>query len=204
MQAHSPDSPSGSPPPERLERELRALLARMGQGDEAALEAFYGATSAHVHGLALRILREGPCAEEVTLDVFAQAWRQARNYDPRLASVLGWLRMLTRSRAIDLKRSRGRYRALEQTLDEEAPLEQPSASPIAAIAASEHAARVRRALHGLPREQRCAIEAAFFEGMTHPEVAARLGQPLGTVKTRIRTGLAALRRALSPLTEELA
>jgi len=191
-------------PADREDRELRALLARMGRGDEAALEVFYGATSAHVHGLALRIVRESAGAEDVTLDVFAQAWRQAQTYDPRLASVLGWLRMLTRSRAIDLKRSRGRYRALEQALDAEIELEQPGASPLATIAAGEHAARVRRALHGLPREQRCAIEAAFFDGMTHPEVAARLGQPLGTVKTRIRTGLAALRRALSPLTEELA
>jgi RNA polymerase sigma-70 factor (ECF subfamily) len=176
----------------------------MAQGEEAALEAFYAATSSHVHGLALRIVRESACAEEVTVDVFAQAWRQARAYDPRLATVLGWLRMLTRSRAIDLKRSRGRYRALEQTLDEDFDAEQPGAGPLASIAAGEHAARVRRALHGLPCEQRRAIEAAFFDGMTHPEVAARLGQPLGTVKTRIRTGLAALRRALSPLTEELA
>jgi RNA polymerase sigma-70 factor (ECF subfamily) len=193
------DSSRAAPDP------LRATVARMALGDEAALAALYETTSAFVYGLALRILRDRPSCEEIVVEVYAQAWKQARRYDATKGSVLTWLGMMARTRSIDLARARARFLAHESALDldlETAEVGLPG--PLERTALHEHAARVRGALQSLPREQRSLIEAAFFGGLSHTEIAAAAGQPLGTVKTRIRLGLLALRRALAPLEEELA
>jgi RNA polymerase sigma-70 factor (ECF subfamily) len=180
---------------------LHPLVTRMADGDEAALAALYQATSARVHGLALRILGARDAAEEVVVDVYAQAWRLAPSYDPSKGSVATWLCVQARTRAIDLRRSRGRHRALQPLEDGEV---EPTPDPSELSVRTESATNVRRALRALPREQRRLVEAAFFGGMTHSEIAEAFGQPLGTVKTRIRAGLAALRRALALLEQEFA
>ena len=190
-----------TPPP--LDDPLSPLLARISQGDEAALGVFYDATSARVFGLAIAILRNPSAAEEATLDVYSQVWRQAGRFDPAKGNATGWLLTLARSRAIDLLRSRSRTLDQEEALDGTFHLRDEDPGPERASLEAERARRVRAALAALPPEQRQAIEAAFFGGLSHSEVAAALGQPLGTIKTRIRTGLSALRRALASVQEDL-
>lgn len=186
---------------ERAEQErFGSLVARMADGDEAALSALYEETSARVFGLALRIVGARDAAEDAVVDVYAQAWRLAARYQPAKGSVMTWLCVQARSRAIDLRRSLGRDPS--EPIDADAP--EPAPDPSERTATSESAASVRAALAELPREQRRLVEAAYFGGLTHSEIAARFGQPLGTVKTRIRAGLAALRRALAPFEEEFA
>jgi RNA polymerase sigma-70 factor (ECF subfamily) len=168
----------------------------MSVGDEQALELFYDATSARVFGLALQILRDRAAAEDATLEVFTQVWKQAGRYDPSKGGPLGWLLMLARTRAIDLMRSRGRTASREESLQAAISIADGSSGPEATTIEQEDAARVRSALAKLPIEQREALLAAYFAGMSHSEVAKALGQPLGTVKTRIRAGLQQLRRLL--------
>lgn len=177
---------------------LENLLVRVAGGDESALRELYDRTSRRVYGLALAVLRDRVVAEDVALEVYVQAWRQAGRFDPASGSALAWLATLARTRAIDAWRARRRHEARQQPLDVETDaLASELPGPEARGQAEERAARVRGAVDALPPEQRRALQAAFFSGLTHTEVAAALGQPLGTVKTRIRAGLSALRAALA-------
>ena len=180
---------------------LRVLVARIADGHEASVGSLYDATSARVFGLALRILRDRTVAEEATIDVFTQVWRQAHRFDPSKGSVMAWLLNLARSRAIDAMRTRSRQLNQETALDMNFDLADPAPGPEVMTNESERARTVRLALLSLPGEQRRALEAVYFLGLTHTEAADALREPLGTVKTRVRTGLAALRRAL-PATQE--
>ncbi len=183
---------------------LVALVTRVAEGDEGALRSLYDATSAQVFGTCLSILRDRGAAEEALVEVFAQVWRQAERYDPARGSVSSWIATLARTRAIDLSRTRERQNVGRTPLDA-AHLEfvaDPTPTPDEASFQSERAARVRTALEALPIDQRRAVEAAFFRGLSHSEVAEWLGLPLGTVKTRIRSGLSALRRALASTESE--
>jgi len=175
---------------------LVALLARVGVGDERALEQLYDATSARVFALALQILHDRQAAEETTLDVFTQAWKQASRYDATRGTPLGWLLVLTRTRAIDLLRVRGRASSREAPLDTASLIADLAPSPESDTVAGQDAVRVRRALALLQPHQREALLAAFFGGLSHSEVAKALSLPLGTVKTHIRAGLQQLRRLL--------
>lgn len=191
-----PDDRSGSEP------WSDAMLVRdMAAGDERAATLLYDRTSAVLYGLALRITGQAADAEEVVLDTFAQAWRDAGRFDPAKASVIAWLSMMTRSRALDLVRARQRRdKATDSAGQEpEAPvaMSQPMPTADVALEVVERAHAVSEALGSLPAPQRQAIELAFFEGLTHPEVADRLREPLGTVKTRIRLGMQKLRDALA-------
>lgn len=177
------------------------LLARLVQGDSSALAALYDETSRSVYGLCIRILGDAADAEETTLDVFTQAWRQAARYDSSRGEVVTWLLTLAHSRAIDKLRSRASVRKREQGLDEAAELVSLSSDPEASSAASQRARRVRQALDVLSADQRQVIELAYFEGLTHVEIAERIRQPLGTAKSRIRLGMIKLREALAPLSE---
>lgn len=172
----------------------------MARGDEPAATRLYDRHAAAMYGLALRIVREPADAEEVVLDAFAQAWRDASRFDGSRGSVLGWLTTITRTRALDLVRARGRRaRATDSAatmLDEPAAMGTGHAAPDAAVQEAELADTVHGALQHLSAPQRQAIELAFYEGLTHHEVAVRLQQPLGTVKTRIRQGLLKLRETL--------
>lgn len=185
---------------------LAEIVAEVASGDQVAFRVLYDATSARVMGLALQILRDRSAAEDALVDVYAQVWRQASRYDPAKGSVPTWIATMARTRAIDVRRNRARTQRRETALDDAAleGLRELGPDPADASADRERAHRVRGALEGLPREQRRALEAAYFSGLSHTEVAQALGQPLGTVKTRIRSGLSALRQALTPTEGEFA
>lgn len=172
-------------------------MRRMADGDGTALAELYDRHGRSMFSLAVRILRDQFDAEEVVQDVFAQAWRQAARYDTTRGVVVAWLLMMARSRAIDRLRSRRGQPALQG--DHPSALRDAAdvATPVdIALLTADQVARVRAALESLPDAQRAAIELAFHEGLTHTEVAERLEQPLGTIKTRIRLGLLRLRAAL--------
>src|SRR6185503_19365584 len=169
-------------------------LRRIASGDQGAAAGLYDRHARPLYSLILRILGNETEAEDVLQDVFAQAFRQAARYDSRRGAVAAWLLTIARSRAIDRVRAR-RTRvdapnAEMQTLDE-MPDVQPDAA--STMLDQERARLVRRALGELPMLQRMAIELAYYEGLSHSEIAERLEQPLGTVKTRIRLGLLKLR-----------
>jgi RNA polymerase sigma-70 factor, ECF subfamily len=174
-------------------------LQRVAAGDAGGLGALYDRHGRAVYSLALRILGDEADAEEVTQDVFAQAWRRAGQYDEARGSVAAWLLVMARTRAIDRFRAR-RVRPEGRVHDDEGlTLQQlPATGPDAAseMMAAERGQRVRRALEDLPFLQRVAIELAYYEGLSQREIAERLEQPLGTVKTRMRLGLLKLRDAL--------
>lgn len=174
------------------------LVRRMAAGDGGAMAEFYDRTSANVYGLAMRILADPGLAQEVVLDVYAQVWQRAAEFDAGRGTVAGWLIMLTRSRAIDMRRARRRA-PITESLDDAGELSSDSPTPEACSAAAERHRFVRRALTALNADARQAIELAYFGGLTHTEIAARLDQPLGTVKTRIRAAMMQLRTLLAPL-----
>ena len=179
--------------------EDQGALRQVANGDSGGLGALYDRHGRAVYSLALRILGDEGDAEEVTQDVFAQAWRRARQYDESRGSVAAWLLVMARTRAIDRFRAR-RVRPEGRVQDDDGlTLQQlPAADPDVAseLVAAERGQRVRRALEELPFLQRVAIELAYFEGLSQREIAERLEQPLGTVKTRMRLGLMKLRDAL--------
>lgn len=195
----TPPTPSRRSHPAEDDDPLAAVVARIAGGDPAALRVAYDELAPRVLGLALRILRDRTAAEEAVVDVFAQLWRQAGRYDPQKGTVATWVATLARTRAIDVRRSRARHTTREAELSADATdvLRSPGPTPYEASAGNDRAERVQRALATLPQEQRRALEAAFFGGLSHTEIAAEFGHPLGTVKTRIRSGLVALRTALA-------
>jgi RNA polymerase sigma-70 factor (ECF subfamily) len=173
-------------------------VERMARGDANGLTALYDRHSRAIFSLAFRILRDQADAEETVQDVFSQAWRQAARYETRRGAPAAWLLMMTRSRAIDRLRSRRAAAPPGGDVHTErlAEFSSPDVAPDVQVVSADQAARLRRAMNELPAVQRLAIELAFFEGLTHAEVAERLEQPLGTVKTRIRLGLMRLRDAM--------
>lgn len=175
---------------------LNECVTRTAAGEQTALAALYDETNHLVYGLALRILGDTADAEEVTLEVYTQVWKSAKHFDPRRGNAAAWLVMLTRSRAIDHLRSNASRKEREEPLDWIFDLPASTECPEQASALGEQRRWVRAALEQLSPEQREAIELAFFSGLTHQELAARLDQPLGTVKTRIRLGMMKLRELL--------
>jgi len=172
-----------------------ALLASVAAGDQTAMARLYDRFAGLVHAVALRMFKDRGAAEELTADVFVEAWRRAGNYAAERGSVATWLATITRSRGID--RIRARQRRSLAPLDQ-ADTAAASAAPEAGreLLASDDRTRIAAGLAALDAQQRAAIELAYFAGMSHVEVAARLGRPLGTVKTHIRQGLIQLRQAL--------
>lgn len=158
-----------------------------------ALEALYEEYHRQALGLALRVLGNMGEAEEVVQEAFLAVWRAGHTYDPARGSTRTWILTLVRNRAIDVVRARARRPV--QPLDEK--LDPPDSSDVPLQAAlNVDAARVVEALYKLPPEQRVAIELAYSSGLSHTEIAARLGVPVGTVKGRIRLGLDRLRQVL--------
>lgn len=175
------------------------LLRRLAQGDSAALAEFYDRHAGTLFGLACRIVGDAKEAEDVLQEVFLQIWDKAATFDVTQGRVLAWTLTLTRNKAIDRLRAtqRRRVRFVEET--EDAPVHDhaaqvPSASDLAGK--GEQAELVRRALAGLPAQQRRAIELAFFDGLSQTEIAVVLNEPLGTIKARIRRGMLKLRGEL--------
>lgn len=168
---------------------LGLLVARIAKGDQEAVEILFDLTSSTVNALAITMLRNREDAEEVALEVYTKAWRTADRFDPSRGSPMAWLIMMVRSAAVD--RLRIRTRVAADRLDERRDV----AAPAQDLWPHERIA-VKRAMADIPLEQRTALELAFFEGLTHMEVAEQLGVPLGTVKTRIRLGLARVRKSI--------
>jgi RNA polymerase sigma-70 factor (ECF subfamily) len=183
---------------------LEDLLERVADGEESALRSFYERTSRTVFGLVSRIVRDRSEAEDALTDAYVQVWREAGRFDRGAGSALAWVTMLARTRAIDRWRARARRDARADDWESlgEQRLCDPDACPVERSDGRERAQAVRRAVAALPFEQRRLVEAAFFSGLTHTELAESFGQPLGTVKTRIRAALAALREALESLQGE--
>ena len=175
----------------------RAALARMARGDESALAELYDRHARLVFSLALRILQNRADAEDVVQEVFSQVWTQARRYESERGSVAAWMLMMARSRAIDRLRSRrarpetGGQTPATQNVADAAPTQDLQ------LLSNEEVAKLREALDVLPAVQRTALELAYYEGLTHAEIAERLSEPLGTVKTRIRQAVIKLRESLA-------
>ncbi len=178
----------------------REMIERIGRGDQSAFSALYDRLSRPLYSLALRMLGDAGDAQDALQDVFLQIWSRAATYNPEQSTVFSWTVLLTRSRVIDRLRARKRRLRVvaSATGDEDADVADASTMESAADTAdkNDEAARVRSVLNNLPSEQREAIELAFFGHLTHHEIAARLGEPLGTIKARIRRGLLKLRERL--------
>jgi RNA polymerase sigma-70 factor (ECF subfamily) len=175
----------------------QAVLARMARGEGEAVAELYDRHARPIYSLALRILGDVTEAEDVVQEVFSQAWRQASRYSTSRGAVAAWLLNLARSRAIDRLRAK-RARPAGVVDDRAAGQIADAAPPVdSQVLSSEQVARVRAALDELPLLQRAAIELAYYEGLSHAEIAARLEQPLGTVKTRIRLAMTKLRDVLA-------
>jgi len=176
--------------------ETSALIARIAAGDRDAFSRFYDLLAPTAFGLIRRVLRDPEAAAEVLQEVFWQVWREASQYDARRGSPEAWLVMRAKTRAIDRLRSiRRRDRTFVAPGDESVARssEEPAENP---AVVAEDRSLIQSALAQLPEPQRRVIELAFFDGLTQSEIAARLGEPLGTVKTRARLGLERLRGAL--------
>lgn len=180
--------------------ELAELARLIANGDEGALAKLYDETNRLVYSMVYRVLGESSAAEEVTLDVYMQVWRQANRYDAARGAFLTWLITIARSRAIDrLRASRLFQQRTEQLgLTEGQQTARSFANIEEAVLLSERGRIVQAALLALPPEQREVIELGYFLGLSHSEIAERLCQPLGTVKTRARLGMMKLRETLKP------
>ncbi|MEX0885845.1 MAG: sigma-70 family RNA polymerase sigma factor [Phycisphaeraceae bacterium] len=172
------------------------LLAHIADGSEAALAQLYDRYSPMVLALALRIVHDRGEAEDVLVDVFHELWTRSSRYNPARGSVLNYLSLLTRSRALDRRRRLARGPVSSEAGNTAADRDP---GPPEAVWLDERREQVRRALARLRPEQRAALELVYFEGLTQAQVAQRLDQPLGTIKTRIRTGLIQLRDLLRNL-----
>jgi RNA polymerase sigma-70 factor, ECF subfamily len=176
--------------------ELAGLLRAMAAGNHAALAQCYDLMGPVVFSLAVRMLRDRLAAEDVTQDVFIQVWRQAANYDAARASPEAWMMMIARTRILDRLRSRAAGVVLKPVGDNLPDTPDAEDWPDDLAITHEDAVSVRTALATLPQDQKQAIELAFFDGLTHAEISAKLGAPLGTIKTRIRLGLMKIKEAL--------
>lgn len=167
------------------------LVSAVRSGNEQAMGQLYDLYSSLVYSVALRILGDTGAAEDILQEVFMQLWRSPEAFDSSRGSLPAWLSVIARNRAIDSLRRRRPEAGWSDVIISIDPQFAADADRRRAIE------KVRDALKGMPAAQRSALEMAFFEGLTHSEIAAKIGDPLGTVKTRIRAGLLALRQALT-------
>jgi RNA polymerase sigma-70 factor, ECF subfamily len=178
------------------------LMDRLAEQDLGAFGALYDRYSDLVYSVSLRVVADTQVAEDVTQDVFLRVWRRPEQFDLKRGKFVTWLLSVTRNRSIDVRRSQGRRlrREAAPPADGEAEDVLPSTDdrddPALATVLADERRAVRKALEVLPPEQKLAIQLAYFGGLTQQEIASRLGQPLGTVKTRIRLGMQKMRVAL--------
>ncbi|HJT11211.1 MAG TPA: sigma-70 family RNA polymerase sigma factor [Dongiaceae bacterium] len=180
--------------PPVLEQEWATLVQSIAAGDQLALHTLYEMAHRVVFTLIMRITANRETAEELTVDVFHDVWRRASSYDAANGTVLGWIMNQARSRAIDRLRFESRKKRTHA--EDPQPPAEVAADPRDVLELREQGAALRAALAALTPDERQAIETTFFAGLTHAEAAERLNQPLGTIKTRIRSGLHKLRQAL--------
>ena len=170
-----------------------ALIQRIVERDESALAVLYDRYAGMLSSVLNRILHDTQAAEEILQDIFYQLWRTAANFDATRGSLPGWLMVIARNRAISRLRRHnpaGGDELEENTVVVPSNLE-------SSVAQTQMIGKVRGALEKLPQEQRAAVELAYFEGLTHTEIAAKTGDPLGTVKTRLRSAVQTLKKNLS-------
>jgi RNA polymerase sigma-70 factor (ECF subfamily) len=167
------------------------IIARIYSGDEGAMAQLYDLYSHLVYAVAVRVLSDSSAAEDILQDVFVQLWRNPQAFNASRGCLAAWLAVIARNRAIDqLRKRRPAAEAVDTVISANLDLQN--------TAEREQALeKVRGVLARMPAEQRAALEMAFFEGLTHVEIAGKTGQPLGTVKTRIRSGLLAVRKAFA-------
>jgi RNA polymerase sigma-70 factor (ECF subfamily) len=177
-----------------VEKDWTALVHAIAAGDQVALHALYERSHRLVFTLVMRITANRETAEELTLDVFHDVWRRASTYDVANGTVLGWIMNQARSRAIDRLRFEHRKKRTDPHAGE--PGDETTHATDELLQLAQDGRRLRAALSVLTSDEQAVIEAAFFGGMTHAEVATRLEQPLGTIKTRIRSALHKLRLEL--------
>jgi RNA polymerase sigma-70 factor (ECF subfamily) len=174
---------------------LAVLLAACGQGDQSAFARLYEATSAQLFGVAVRILRREDWAEEVLQDCYVSIWSHARSYRPGLSAPMTWMTSIVRNRCLDWLR-----RPSLETIDEDGKVIENALSdtpdPLAELERSADARAIARCLRALEARQRQAIALAFYDGLSHSELASHMRQPLGTVKTWVRRGLLRLKACL--------
>jgi len=165
-----------------------ALVMAIRAGEEGAMATLYDRYSSIVYSVALRVLQDTGAAEDVLQDIFLQLWRKPGAFDASRGNMGAWLAVIARNRAIDALRRRRPENDIEDVV---VSVEPDLASDAERSRAME---KVRGALQAMPAAQRSALEMAYFEGLTHTEIAEKTGEPLGTVKTRIRSGLLSLRK----------
>jgi len=168
------------------------LLSAIRSGDEQAMGQLYGRYSSMVYAVALRVLGDTGAAEDVLQDVFMRLWRSPEVFDAKRGNLGAWLAVITRNRAIDFLRKR---RPEADISDVEAGYEPDM---LRGAEWTNMVEKIRGVLASIPLAQRSALEMAYFDGLTHVEIAEKTGEPLGTIKTRIRAGLQALRKAFNP------
>ena len=168
-----------------------ALVTAIRSGDQGAMGELYDRYSSIVYSVALRVLQDTAAAEDVLQEIFMQLWRNPGAFDSSRGNMAAWLAVITRHRAIDALRRR---RPENDIADVVVSVEPDLASEAERSRAMD---KVRSALDSMPKEQRSALEMAYFEGLTHAEIAQKTGEPLGTIKTRIRTGLISLRKVFA-------
>ncbi len=191
-------TPSSCDAPRDPAEEHRALAAALTRGDKAALARLYDLLAKPLYSLALRITNDSAEAQDVVQDVFLQLWNRAADFDPTRGTYFSWVATLTRNRALDRVRTRQRRSEIvNASAPDILPTDNSDLDSGDALWLREKAASVRAALGSLPPEQKSAIELAFFRGLTQQQIAEQLGEPLGTVKARIRRGLLRLRESLS-------
>jgi len=185
---------------ERSDRDAlwQDLIGRIADGDEAAFAQLYDQTHSPVYGLALRIVSLPSVAEEVTMDVYLQVWREASRYRQSRGAVFGWLMMLARSRALDRLRHERRspvYHAVD--FDEGHDVVDLGHSPLSLVQVKQVKSKVTEVFHELSSEQQRVVQLSFYDGLSHGEIAEKLQLPLGTVKTRIRSALGKFKQVLA-------
>jgi RNA polymerase sigma-70 factor (ECF subfamily) len=181
----------------------RDLLVRAASGDQEAIAGLYDRYGGVLYAVAYRVAGQRADAEDAVVEAFAQAWRDASRFEAARGSVAGWLTMIARSRALDIVRARTRRDRITASASSREPLGAPAmgnwrADPVDSYEDTERSQHVKAALQTLSPPQRQAIEMAFFEGLSQSEIAERLAEPLGTIKTRVRLGMQKLRETLRP------
>jgi RNA polymerase sigma-70 factor (ECF subfamily) len=173
------------------------LLAQVALGNRVAFEALYRGTANRLFGICLRVLTQRSEAEDALQEVYTTVWRKAAQFDPEKASATAWLAMIARNKAIDRLRAMPAIQA-RSSIELAENLEDHGTSPAQALETSKDRARLEHCLERLEPKRRSLIRAAFFDGMTYEELAARIEAPLGSIKSWIRRGLLQLRECLDP------
>jgi RNA polymerase sigma-70 factor (ECF subfamily) len=172
------------------------IVAQLRQGDKSALARLYDAYSGLVYGVARRVLRDAAAAEDVVQEVFLQLWRNPGSFDAQRGRLGPWLAVIARHKSVDVLR-----KLKFETASDADSGERPVAEPVAVTAIPPEsfadAGKAKRLMEQLPSEQKEALEMAYLDGLTHTEIASRTGEPLGTVKSRIRLGLTFLRKEMA-------